>query len=290
MQKRKNIYYGSIDIPLSCSVFLEPALKRYVRNISPLSHETKQFIHEWNLVLMDVLKSSRYSAYIGDIGRKILSGTMKSSQFPTKCVETARSVPLHSLHYAIRFSESVEFLANKIEQNANIKFVDFGCGFSPLAPVVQSEYDIADTYCIDNKPEILEVYSMVSEKVSGRSPICISWDKAKDMATSKQLNTVVAMGVLPYISLDEQVADLKFINANFPNFLVEIKYNNNQDNVGENVFDLKRLQKLRMSVEHTKTIETTMIQNSLRYLHRFMCAMPGKKYFLENDRSLFLSR
>ena len=47
---------------------------------------------------------------------------------------------------------------------------------------------------------------------------------------------------------------------------------------------------LRLSVENTQTLETTMIQNSLRYLHKFMCAMPGKRYFLANDRSLFLSR
>lgn len=290
MSKKRNLSYGLMDIPLSCSVFLEPALNRYVRSIAPLSRETKQFVHEWNLALIDILKSSRYRVHLGDVGYKILSGTVKSSQFPTKCVETARNVPLHSLHYALRFSESIVFLSDKIKQNDKVKFVDFGSGFSPLAPIIQSEYNVSDTYCIDNKPEILEVYSLVSEMVSGRSPICISWDKAKSMAESKQLDTIVAMGLLPYIPLDEQVADLKFINANFPNFLVEIKYNSNPEEAGENVFDLKRLQKLRLSVENTKTIETTMIQNSLRYLHRFMCAMPGKKYFLEKDRSLFLSR
>lgn len=290
MAKKKELSYGLMDIPLSCSVFLEPALKKYVSNISPLTYETKKFVHEWNLALMDILKKSRYNIYLGEMGQKILAGTMKSEHFPAKCVETARSVPLHSLHYAIRFSESVDFLSTKIKGGADIKFVDFGCGFSPLAPIIQSEYNISDTYCIDNKPEIIEVYSLVSEKLSGRSPKSVSWETAKQMAASKNLNTIVAMGVLPYIPLEEQVSDLKFINANFPNFLVEIKYNNNSENVGENVFDLKRLQRLRMSVENTKTIETTMIQNSLRYLHRFMCAMPGKKYFLENDRSLFLSR
>ena len=290
MAKKKETVFGLMDIPLSCSVFLEPALNKYVRSISPLSRETKGFVHEWNKALIDILKTSRYSANLGDIGNKIIAGTLKSESFSTKCVEAAKSVPLHSLHYAIRFSESVEFLVNKIKNNHEIKFVDFGCGFSPLAPIIQSEYKMSDIYCIDDKPEIVEVYSLASEKVSGRSPKYISWNKAKEMATSKDLNTIVAMGVLPYINLDEQIAILKFINAHFPNFMVEIKYNNNEEKVGENVFDLKCLQKLRMSVEHTNTLETTMIQNSLRYLHRFLCAMPGKKYFLENDRSLFLSR
>ena len=72
--------------------------------------------------------------------------------------------------------------------------------------------------------------------------------------------------------------------------MIEIKYNNNAETAGENVFDLTRLQKVHLSVENTQTLETTMIQNSLRYLHKFMCAMPGKRYFLANDRSLFLSR
>ena len=290
MAKAKELKYGLMDIPLSCSVFLEPALNKYIRSIEPVSRETKKFVHEWNLALVDILKTSQYSAHLGDMGRKILSRTLQSDMFPAKCVESAKNVPLHSLHYAIRFSESMRFLASKIASNPNIKFVDFGCGFSPLAPVVQSEYNIDNAYCIDDKPEIIEVYCRASEKVSGRAPRSISWAEAKSMATSKNLDTIVAMGVLPYIALDDQVSRLKFINNNFPNFMIEIKYNNNAETAGENVFDLTRLQKLRLSVENTQTLETTMIQNSLRYLHKFMCAMPGKRYFLANDRSLFLSR
>ncbi len=292
MVKIKKTEYGLMDIPLSCSVFLEPALNKYVRTIAPLSRDTKKFIHEWNRALIDILKTSLYSAHLGDVGHKIISRTLNSDEFPTRCVESARSVPLHSLHYCIRFSESMNFLVNKLKSNPDIKFVDFGCGFSPLAPVMMAEYNlnVDNVYCIDNKPEIIDVYSRVSEKLSGRAPHSISWADAKSMATSGNLNTIVAMGVLPYIALDEQVSDLKFINAHFPNFLVEIKYNNNSDTAGENVFNLTRLQKLRLSVENTQTLETTMIQNSLRYLHKFMCAMPDKRYFLENDRSLFLSR
>ncbi len=287
---RKKSNFGLMDIPLSCSMFLEPALNKYVRNIEPLSRETKKFVHEWNLALVDILKTSKYSVHLGDVGRKILSRTISSETFPAKCVDTAKNVPLHSLHYAIRFSESMNFLATKIKSGSDVKFVDLGCGFSPLAPIVQSEYNISNAYCIDDKPEIIDVYCRVSEMVSGKTPTSISWDDAKSMASSDTLDTIVAMGVLPYINLDEQVSMLKFINSNFPNFMVEIKYNNNSETAGENVFDLKRLQKLRLAVENTKTLETTMIQNSLRYLHKFMCAMPDKRYFLANDRSLFLSR
>lgn len=290
MEKNKKLNFGLMDIPLSCSMFLEPALNKYVHNIAPLSKDIKNFVHEWNLALVDIIKTPKYKVHLGKIGKKILSGTLNSDKFPTKCVETAKSVPLHSLHYAIRFSESVRFLTNKITANKGIKFVDFGCGFSPLVPVIQSEYKISDSYCIDNKPEIIEVYSLVSEKVAGFSPKSISWQQAKNMALSGNLNTVIAMGVLPYIDIEGQVSCLKFINKNFPNFLIEIKYNNNSATAGENVFDLNKLQKLRLDVENTKTLETAMIQNSLRYLHRFITAMPDKRYFLKNDRSLFLSR
>ena len=139
-------------------------------------------------------------------------------------------------------------------------------------------------------PEIIDVYTQVSERVCGRAPRSISWADACAMASSKKLDTIVAMGVLPYIDLNEQITRLKFINTNFRNFLVEIKYNNNAATAGENVFNLDQLQRLRMSAENAQTLETTLIRNSLRYAHKFMCAMPGKRYFLANDRSLFLSR
>lgn len=281
--------FGLMDIPLSCSMFLEPALKKYSLHVAPVSKELKKYIHEWNLALIDIVKSSKYKVHLGDMGNKILSNTLKSETFPSKCVEHAANVPLHSLHYAIRFSESVNFLQKKIKTDSDIKFVDLGCGFSPFAPAMQCEYNLEDVYCID-VPLIADVYMSVAEKVGGRAPQSISWSKAKDMASNGDLNTIVAMGVLPYMEMEEQVSRLKFINSKFQNFLVEIKYNNNGESAGKNVFDLKRLQKLKMDVENTQTLETALIQNSLRYLHKFMCAMPGKRYFLANDRSLFLSR
>lgn len=46
MAKAKELKYGLMDIPLSCSVFLEPALNKYIRSIEPVSRETKKFVHE----------------------------------------------------------------------------------------------------------------------------------------------------------------------------------------------------------------------------------------------------
>lgn len=286
---KKQNSFGVFDIPLSCSVFLEPAIQKYSKTIYPITKETKNFIHEWNKALIDILKTGKYSMFVGDVGNKIISQTLKSDKFPSKCVENAKNVPLHSLHYAIRFSESVNFISKKLNSGMNVNFVELGCGFSPLSGILQSEYKIENVNYID-LPEITEVYSLTAEKVYGHCPTAISWEDAKGLATEKKLNTIVAMGVLPYMSLDEQVSRLKFINSYFQNFLLEIKYNNNAESAGQNVFDLKRLQKLKMDVENAQTLETTMIKNSMRYLHKFICALPDKKYFLVNDRSLFLSR
>ena len=278
--------FGMFDIPLSCSVFLEPALIKYAKNITPLPGSMLKFINKWNINLIDTM--SYAGENIGAIGRKILSNTITSTNFPTNCVERARSVPLHSLHYAIRFSESINFLTKKIQQNPNIKFVDLGCGFSPMAPVIQKEYNLGNVYCIDT-PEITKYYQTVAMRTYGRAPTAITWNDAKDMVKSGALDTIVAMGVLPYMDIQDQISRLKFINANFQNFLVEIKYNNT-DPTDEKVFDLKTLQKLRMSVENAQTLETTMIKNSLRYLHKFIYTVPNKRYFIASNRSLFLSR
>lgn len=289
MAKSSKLEFGQIDIPLSCSMFLEPALKKYNSYIAPISRETKQFVHEWNRALIDVVRRPEYSPLIGQMGRKIISKTIKYEAFPAQCVEKAADVTLQSLHYALRFSESINFLTQKISENRELHFVDLGCGLSPMAAAIQNDYSTATAYCID-MPEIMDVYVNVANKIGVRVPASINWDEAKSMATSHKLDTIVAMGVLPYIEMDEQIRRMKFINTHFPNFMVEIKYNNSSQSAGQNVFTPRHLQKLRMETANAHTLETKLIQNSLRYLHKFMCAMPDKRYFLAADRSLFFSR
>lgn len=282
--------FGLMDIPLSCSIFLEPAIKRYSKYIAPLSGYTKKFIHEWNLALIEVMKQPENRRFLGVMGNKVLNGTIKDDRFPASCVERAKDVPLQSLHYAIRFSESINFIQSKTNASKKeIKFVDLGCGFSPMTAVIQNEYNLSGSYCIDI-PEIMDLYTKVSDLVFGKSPKGITWEESKKLVKNKELNTIVAMGVFPYMNLQEQVSRLKYINANYDNFMLEIKYNNNSETAGENVFDLPRLQKLKMGVENADTLETMLLKNSFRYLHKFICAMPKKRYFLANNRSLFISR
>lgn len=282
--------FGTLDIPLSCSMFLEPALKKYKRFIAPISDETLRFVHEWNVALVSVVQRDEYKPLLGEIGRKIISGTIRADAFPANCVDRARDVPLQSLHYALRFSESVKFLADKINTSEMaVKFVDLGCGLSPMAAAVKNEYNMDYAYCID-MPEIIDVYDRVAGAVGVRAPSAIDWNTAKSMTGTGALNTIVAMGVLPYMEIDEQVRRLNFINQHFANFMVEVKYNTTPNAASDNVFTVQRLQRLRLETANAHTLETKLIQNSLRYLRRFMGAMPDKRYFLESNRSLFLSR
>ncbi len=289
MPKKKELDFGLMDIPLSCSMFLEPALRKYHQFIAPISADTQKFIHEWNLALVSVMQLPQYNGYLGGMGKKILHGTIKSKEFPIKCVDQACDVSLQSLHYALRFSESMKFLGEKINASPDTKFVDLGCGLSPMTVAIQNEYNIKNTYCID-MPEIMDVYLQTANLVGVPEPASIKWEDAQKMAKNNKLDTIVAMGVFPYIKMDEQLRRLKFINTNFPNFLIEIKYNSNPAEAGENVFTLQHLRKLKMETANAHTLETKLIENSLRYLHKFMCAMPDKRYFLAADRSLFFSR
>lgn len=61
MTKLKQQDYGLMDIPLSCSIFLERALCKYIR----INKTTKNFLHDWNCALLDILKSSHYNIHIG---------------------------------------------------------------------------------------------------------------------------------------------------------------------------------------------------------------------------------
>lgn len=282
--------FGPIDIPLSCSVFLEPALKKFKKYISPVSRDVQNYVHDWNAVLIDTVRQPEFTEYLGDSGQKILSRTIKYQDFPKMCVDRAKDVPVQSLHYALRFSESIRFLEKKLESGKQIKLLDLGCGLSPMAGAIQKEYNLDSVYCIDIQPEAQQVYKRIAETIGGKAPEFISWDNAEEMASNHKLDTIVAMGVFPYIDLDEQVRRLKYINQYFPNFMIEIKYNNKLGADQPNIFNPKTLSQLRLSVEHTYNLETKVIENSMRYLHKFISAMPDRRYFIANNRSLFLSR
>ena len=281
--------YGLMDIPMSCSLFMEPALKRHKHYIAPMSSLTKEYVHEWNIALQEVMNLPSKKRHLGDVGRKIIGGSKRNSTYLSRCVERAENVPPHSLHYALRFSESAKFLSDKVGMGQTHRFVDLGAGLSPLAAAIQTEHNMTGAYIID-EPPIMEAYIQTATLVGGRVPMPITWDDAKEMSMEHTLDTIVAIGVMHYMPLEEQIERMRFINSHIPNFMLEIKYNNGEIAPNENSFNLSQLQSLRLLVNSTKTLETAVIQNSLRYISNFMRAMPNRRYFLENARSLFLSR
>lgn len=288
MAKRKPDL-GIMDIPLSCSLFMEQAYYRWRPYVAPLSTDMQEYIREWNFALLDVMRMSCMRPYLGGVGQQLINGTTRHNSYLSSCLDHAANVPMHSLHYALRFTEGVKFLAEKINQQPKLSFVDLGAGLSPMAAAVQTEYNLENAYIVDT-PEIVDAYLRTAELVGGRVPHAITWDEAKSLAVAHRMDAIVALGVLHYMDIDEQIERLQFINKNFSNFLVEVKYNIKSKPVGQNAFDLQRLMSLRMLVANTQTLETAMIKNSLRYLSGFMHAMPDRKQFLQNDRSLFFSR
>lgn len=288
MAKKPPSSYGLMDVPMSCSLFMEPALHQHRHYIAPLSSYTTEYVHEWNIALQDIMNMACIKRHLGDVGRKIINGSVHDDTYLVRCVCRGETVPMHSLHYALRFSESANFLSDKISSGATCSFVDLGAGLSPLAAAIQTEYNISGAYIIDD-PVIMDAYVRTAELVGGRVPIPIDWHSAQSKALSHTMDTIIAMGVLHYMPREEQIERMQFINSHIPNFLLEIKYNNN-NGIAENSFNFNQLQSLRLLVNSTKTMETAVIQNSLRYLSKFIHALPDRRYFLENNRSLFLSR
>lgn len=286
----EKIDFGSIGMALSCTLFLEAALRKYSIYATSVDKEKQSMIHEWNLVLISLLKDPRYKTMLGDIGNKLIKYINRNSNFSQKCVNDAPDVNVQSLHYALRFQENIRFIDKKYATEANIVPCDIGCGLSPLTIILQNQYNMKDVYCIDIVPEIADLYTNAAYQLTGNIPTFIDWGSAKNM--SEKINTINSVGCFPHMPLDIQKKYMKIINKSFPNFFIEIKYKKREDlRNSENAFGLSDLQNLSIDVDNVTDIETAMIKNSLSYLGKFVRARPNSKDFLvEQSRSLFLSR
>lgn len=288
--RKVNRENGPIDIPLSCSFFLEPALVRFAPCVANMTQETLDFIHQWNIALLSVVNDPRNRNLLGYLGKRISIGINRYSDFGERCVNSGGDMTSWSLHYAIRFAESLDFLVKKQRTQSDIKFVDMGCGLSPMAAVAKNEYKISDAYCIDTEPLITDVYGQTIQTMGVSEPVFLDWAAVTDMAPKNQINTIIGMGVFPYMSTEEQLAHFKFIYEHISNFLIEIKYNPNPNRKIKNSFTLQSLVDIGLDVENVDSLETAIMRNSVRYLHRFRRLLPDARRFVAGDRSLFLSR
>ena len=288
----KDNYFGSIGMALSCSLFLEGALKRYKNFTCDVDEDMMSLIKEWNIILLSILKDDKYKAILGVAGSKLIKNICEYKGFVDKCVSGAPDVSLQSLHYSLRFQESVSFLKGKRNNDGGLKFCDLGCGLNPLGIIFQERYNLSSVYCVDVSSEITDLYALAANSLCGKSPEFVAWGNAKQLSCKDGLNTVISVGCLPHMNLGVQKQYLSDINRFFDNFFVEIKYKKQEDCINSNdAFSIKELQKLRLEIGAVDNIETAMIRNSMRYLFKFIHSKPNYKEFLVNrSRSLFLSR
>lgn len=291
---KKNLAGGSlsaVDLSLSCSLFTEGGIKKYYDYSQDIDGDMRYIIHEWNCVLIDLFRDSKYVKYLGPVGKKLVAH--RGDNFVPKCCSSGHDVVVQSLHYTLRFQENVRYLKAKYADDYNIVFCDLGCGLSPLAVVFQTVYDLDEVYCIDIAPEIAELYVVASNRLLGKSPTFIDWAQAQKLARSGVLNTVSAVGCLPQMPISEQKKYMCSINENFRNFFIETKYKQS-DRVPnpQNAFSLSDLMQFRMEVSNISDIEMAMIAYSLRYNNRFIREQPKRieDFLRQRSRSLFLSR
>lgn len=284
--------FGKIGMALSCTLFLEAALKKYKKYAASVDEDSIKVINEWNRIIISLLNDSSYRPMLGRIGNKLIDHKQLCKNFAQKCVDDAPDVSAQSLHYALRFNENVRFLKNKYDVDSELKFVDLGCGLSPLSAVIQTKYNLENVYCIDTVPEIVDLCAKASCKLNGKEPQFITWDQAQKMSGKNGINTIVSVGVLPHMPLKMQKEYMEQINKKFDNFFLEIKYKKKNDiKNSDNAFSIQELQNLRIGVENVSDIETVAIRNCLNYISKFVHAKPNRRDFLANQsRSLFLSR
>lgn len=286
---------GLIDIPLSCSSFLEPALNCYHPFATETSKETKDFIHQWNCTLSNIVKDIKNQRIVGEFGQYVFFVTLYypwlwrtyiNASSMTDSALAGGDMPSWSLLYAIRFKISMDFLKQKQSTSQNIKFLDFGCGLAPTAAIAKNQMDIQDTYCIELHPEIADIYQQTADKMGIKSPTFIKWTDV----LSNKINTVISMGVFPYMTKSDQLNHFENIYKNIPNFAIEIKYNAPTNAPDINGFSKLDLQKISAGMKTQPDLTKNASKNTTKYLNLFCRNLPVERSFIQNQRSLFLSR
>ena len=285
--------FGILDIPLSCSLFLEPALKKYLNCITPVPTEIQKFIAEWNKVLVSTVRKS-HSKLLGSVGKKLLRETgyrPSPLEFAKKCVEVSETVSVHSYHYAIRWSESYDFATKKInalQSNfINPVVIEMGSGLSPFMPALMQQFKDITAYSIEF-PEVMEVFEGIANNMGIRAPSAAA---IKDIDNGQiDPSIFISTGTFAYIPLSEQFKILRIIEKHVPHFYIEIKYDRNPDGNNPNMFSLQDLQKLKLNTDNADTLELLALRNSLRYANKFLREIPEFKDYIEKQVSVFLSR
>lgn len=239
-----------IDIPVICSVGLEYGLDKYRNYLPEISDENRDFVKQWNRVLLDQLSKPEYKDNLGIFGRAI---TKIKSPKVTGFIVDRMTVPTRTYYYAERFLYALQ------RAQKGISTIDFGSGLSPLLPL-QSNYK---TNCfVEINPVLVNLYTIISEKlgvplnnlkqIKGVSEFDVSTD------------SLVSNGVLSYLSKSDQIYLLEQSNK-FKNIFIELPIPNMIDSdkkitssagaeySGERL-SFKELEKIGIKKDNLKTV------------------------------------
>lgn len=283
----ENTDFKMFDIPVVCSVFMPVAFDYYADSLAPIPDGIKDYYVEWVKVLPEVLRQPCFKEFLGKTGRDALT-FLSTPMWADRCVASSTmDIGFQSMYNVIRNTETLNYLLDKKKRTADLRFVDLGVGFCPLSAALQNEYNLSDVYVVDKQP-VLDAYGTVAYKVGGKSPQCVTWGETKAQIKTQRINTVVAMGLFPYLPLDEQMERLCFISEYCQNFFIEVKHNCKRNFEKPEFFDTDTFGQLRSTIDCSQEVEKKTRQKTWDYYRRFYKL--NKNRFRQKEFSIFVSR
>ncbi|MDR1206974.1 MAG: hypothetical protein LBK26_00985 [Rickettsiales bacterium] len=266
--KKRDINESELDLPLSCSLFLEPALEKYKNHLAPVPDDVIRFLHEWNMALIGIImQTSEIFTALGSIGKYIVKCCAKDPKFAKNCVARGCTVPVHSFHYAVRFSEGYNFATDKLnncKDNAQkVVFADFGAGLSPLAPMLGKMFDFIESYAIE-LPTVSKLLHATAKKMGMDGKFQIKND-ISEVTPSAGPSIATSLGVFPHLMRTDQLKLLTLINKQFQHFYIEMEMHDGENSLSRKSFDKKTLEDIGININTFYKFISVGLENKRKY-------------------------
>jgi hypothetical protein len=222
--------YKELDLPLICSVALEPALKQYAEYLPPMPDNAIPFIHDWNARLLSAAGKTKNLGKLGAVGKAVAS--IKSPNL-TKLASDKLISPARCFDYALRFTTAYNFCINFITQpRGNYEYsvvVDFGAGLSPLLTLLNT--NMPDNYFIRiDKQGVNDFYNSLGKDRLAFEGILTETNftprKCGLITANNARSALVSLGTFPYFSQSEQRRNLALAEQNFDEYFIELERKN----------------------------------------------------------------
>jgi len=205
------------DIYLACALGLEGGLKKYAHLVPNLSRTQMDFIHEWNMALLSVLKKPGNKMLLGPRGRAMLA--LKSPKFTAWTLDKI-AVPYRSFYYAHRFADAYNTIGAGVGPKSTV--VEYGNRFSPFVPMLM--LDTKTNGCVMDSALNQSLVGEVCGVMKIKCPEL--WlnggeHKITEMATNGDANAFVALGSMVYNPIGQQHKIIQSA-ANYKHLFVEV--------------------------------------------------------------------